>query len=151
MEDVMTTDDQKNAALFMQLVFTFQAAAWQQMGKIKNPLTDKIEKDLNQARFSIDILEMIRTKTKGNLSDDERRFIEKVLSELQLNFVAELDKEQKEKKAEEEEVKEEKPAEAPEEKKEEEKAEEASKPKAKAKPKPKTKPKTEKKDKGSSE
>jgi hypothetical protein len=151
MEDVMTTDDQKNAALFMQLVFTFQAAAWQQMGKIKNPLTDKIEKDLNQARFSIDILEMIRTKTKGNLSDDERRFIEKVLSELQLNFVAELDKEQKEKKAEEEEVKEEKPAEAPEKKKEEEKAEEASKPKAKAKPKPKTKPKTKKKDKGSSE
>ncbi len=147
----MTTDDQKNAALFMQLVFTFQTAAWQQMGKIKNPLTDKIEKDLNQARFSIDLLEMIRTKTKGNLSDDERNFIDKVLSELQLNFVAEIDKAQKEKKAEEEGVEKEKPVEAPEEKKEEAKAEEAFKPKAKAKPKPKTKPKTKKKDKGSSE
>ena len=141
MEDVMTTDDQKNAALFMQLVFTFQTAAWQQMGKIKNPLTDRIEKDLNQARFSIDLLEMIQTKTKGNLSDDEKRFIDKVISELQLNFVAEVDKAQKEKKAEEEGVKEEKPAEAPEEKKEEAKAEEVSKPKAKAKPKPKAKKK----------
>ena len=145
----MTTDDQKNAALFMQLVFTFQTAAWQQMGKIKNPLTDKIEKDLNQARFSIDLLEMMRTKTKGNLSDDERNFIDKVISELQLNFVAEIDKEQKEKKAEEEGAEREKPAEAPEEKKEEAKDEEASKPKAKAKPK--SKPKTKKKDKSSSE
>jgi len=145
----MTTDDQKNAALFMQLVFTFQTAAWQQMGKIKNPLTDKIEKDLNQARFSIDLLEMMRKKTKGNLSDDERNFIDKVISELQLNFVAEIDKEQKEKKAEEEVAEKEKPAEAPEEKKEEVKAEEASKPKAKAKPK--SKPKTKKKDKASSE
>ena len=145
----MTTDDQKNAALFMQLVFTFQTAAWQQMGKIKNPLTDKIEKDLNQARFSIDLLEMMRTKTKGNLSDDERNFIDKVISELQLNFVAEIDKEQKEKKAEDEGAEEEKSAEAPEEKKEEAKAEEASKQKAKAKPK--SKPKTKKKDKSSSE
>ena len=145
----MTTDDQKNAALFMQLVFTFQTAAWQQMGKIKNPLTDKIEKDLNQARFSIDLLEMMRTKTKGNLSDDERNFIDKVISELQLNFVAEIDKEQKEKKEEEGGAEREKPAEAPEEKKEEAKAEEASKPKAKAKPK--SKPKTKKKDKSPTE
>lgn len=97
MEDNMGED--KDGVLFAQLVMTFQAAAWQQMGKIKNPLTDKIERNLDQARYSIDILEMLRNKTKGNLSEDEQRFLNHVISELQLNFVAEITKEQKEKQA----------------------------------------------------
>ncbi|MFH1943942.1 MAG: DUF1844 domain-containing protein [bacterium] len=89
------TIDRKNAAMFMQLVLTFQTAAWQQMGKMKNPLTDKVEKDLNQARFSIDMLEMIRAKTKGNLSEPEQQIINRAVSDLQLNYVAEFDKDQK--------------------------------------------------------
>jgi hypothetical protein len=104
------TIDQKNAAMFMQLVLTFQTAAWQQMGKIKNPLTDKVERDLNQARFSIDILEMIRAKTKGNLSEPEQQIINRAVSDLQLNYVAEFDKDRKAKA---EEKTEEKTAEKP--------------------------------------
>ena len=92
----MTELDQKNEALFMQLVFTFQTAAYQQMGKIKNPLTDQVERDLNQARFSIDMLNMIRTKTQGHLSENEKLFLDRVISELQLNFVAEVEKGEKE-------------------------------------------------------
>ena len=88
----MTELNQKDTALFMQLVMTFQAAAWQQMGKIKNPITDKIERSLDQARYSIDMLEMLKSKTKGNLSDDELKFVNHVLAELQLNFVDELNK-----------------------------------------------------------
>jgi hypothetical protein len=91
-EGVMTELNQKDTALFMQLVMTFQAAAWQQMGKIKNPITDKIERSLDQARYSIDMLEMLKSKTKGNLSDDELKFVNHVLAELQLNFVDELNK-----------------------------------------------------------
>jgi len=85
-------NDQKFQALFMQLVFSFQTAAYQQMGKIKNPSTDKIERDLNQARFSIDMLEMFKQKTQGNLSEAEDQFLKKVISELQLNYVAEVQK-----------------------------------------------------------
>jgi hypothetical protein len=88
----MTEFNSKDTALFMQLVMTFQAAAWQQMGKIKNPLTDKIERNLDQARYSIDMLEMLRSKTKGNLTDDELKFVNHVMTELQLNFVDELNK-----------------------------------------------------------
>jgi len=91
----MAETNAKDTALFMQLVMTFQAAAWQQMGKIKNPVTDKIERTLDQARYSIDMLEMLRSKTKGNLSDDEAKFLNHVISELQLNFVDELKKEEK--------------------------------------------------------
>jgi uncharacterized membrane protein YukC len=88
----MTEFNSKDTALFMQLVMTFQAAAWQQMGKIKNPMTDKIERNLDQARYSIDMLEMLRSKTKGNLAEDELKFVNHVMTELQLNFVDELNK-----------------------------------------------------------
>ncbi len=54
---------EEKGSLFMQLVLMFQTAAMQQMGKVINPLTQKIEKDLSQAKFSIDMLGMIEEKT----------------------------------------------------------------------------------------
>ena len=45
---------EEKEGLFMQLVLMFQTAAMQQMGKVINPLTKKIEKDLAQAKFSIE-------------------------------------------------------------------------------------------------
>jgi hypothetical protein len=89
--------DQKNEFLFLQLIMTFETAAWQQMGKIKNPMTDKIERDLSQAQLSIDMLDMIKAKTAGNLTDNEKRVLEKTLADLKLNFVDELEKDRKEK------------------------------------------------------
>lgn len=89
------TPEQKQQALFMQLVLMFHQAAWHQMGKIPNPVTNKIERDLEQARFSIDILDMIKARTKGNLSEEETRMLDHMLRELKLNFVDEMDKEQK--------------------------------------------------------
>ena len=85
-------DDEKNAGLFMGLVMMFQAAAMQNMGKIKNPATDKIERQLDQAQYIIDILDMLVEKTKGNLNDDEKRFVSGVLQELKLNYVDEVNK-----------------------------------------------------------
>jgi hypothetical protein len=87
------TDD-KNTSLFFSLIMTFQAAAMQQMGKLKNPISDKIERDLHQAQLSIDILDMLLERTKGNLSDDESRFLKGILQELKLNYVDETTKEQ---------------------------------------------------------
>ncbi|CAF4910791.1 unnamed protein product [Rotaria sp. Silwood1] len=37
------------------------------LGKIKNPVTDKIESDLSAAQATIDLIEMLTEKTKGNL------------------------------------------------------------------------------------
>ena len=58
---------------FYQLVVSLHAAAMQQMGKIASPLSGKIERDMIQAKGSIDLLEMLKRKTEGNLTDDERR------------------------------------------------------------------------------
>lgn len=76
----------------------FQTAAMQQMGKLKNPVSDKIERNMDQAQMSIDMLDMLQTKMKGNLNDDEQRYLREVLKELKLNYVDELAKDRSEKK-----------------------------------------------------
>ncbi|HLX12275.1 MAG TPA: DUF1844 domain-containing protein [Bacteroidota bacterium] len=87
---------EKNELLLAQLVLMFQAAAHQQMGKLKNPMTDKIERDLSQAQVSIDIIDMLHAKMKGNLSTQEERLLSGVLQELKLNFVDEVAKQKNE-------------------------------------------------------
>jgi hypothetical protein len=82
--------------LFIGLVQSFQAAAMQQMGKVMNPFTQKIERDMVHARMSIEMLEMLRTRTQGNLTGQEARFMNHVLTELRLNFVAEADRDKAE-------------------------------------------------------
>ncbi len=98
--------DEKNRILFMHLVTMFETAAWQHLGKIQNPLTGKIEKDLEQARFSIDVLDMLLVRTQGNLSDEERRYLEDRIRNLKLNFVDEVEKERKRKEEEQKKAKE---------------------------------------------
>ena len=80
---------------FLSLVLSLSAASMQQMGKMTNPMTNKIEKNLEQAKISIDIIEMLVEKTKSNLTPEENKFISSTLSNLQLNFVYELDKDSK--------------------------------------------------------
>jgi len=88
----------KDELHFIQLVLMFQTAALQQMGKVQNPITQKIERDLDQARFSIDMLEMIQNKTKNNLSENEKKYLEHALFELRMNFVDEMSKDKGKKK-----------------------------------------------------
>lgn len=84
----------KHSMLFDQLVGMFHFAALQQMGKLKNPVTDKIERDLQQSQVSIDMLEMLHVRTKGNLTSDEERVLTTLLRELRLNYVDEVAKSQ---------------------------------------------------------
>ncbi|MDO8735418.1 MAG: DUF1844 domain-containing protein [Elusimicrobiota bacterium] len=88
-------EQEKINEYFLSLVFSLSAAAMQQLGKISNPITNKIEKNLEQAKVSIDIIEMLVEKTKSNLTVEENKFITSTLSDLQLNFVDELDKDSK--------------------------------------------------------
>ena len=85
--------------LFIGLVQSFQAAAMQQMGKVMNPFTQKIERDMAHAKLSIEMLEMLRARTSGNLTGQEARFLNHVLTELRLNFVAEADRDKTEPQA----------------------------------------------------
>ncbi|MFA5405161.1 MAG: DUF1844 domain-containing protein [Ignavibacteria bacterium] len=97
-------EDDKLTQLFYSLVYSFQMQTWMSLGKIKNPVTDKVEKDLNAAQMTIDIIDMIKEKTKNNLNEQESKFIEQVLADLKLNYVHESsrkDEPEEEKKGEE--------------------------------------------------
>ncbi len=82
-------DAQKLQLLFTQLVIMFHAACMQQLGKVKHPVTEKIEKDLPAAQSTIDLLDMLYAKTKGNLSHEEEQLISQVIQELKLTYVQE--------------------------------------------------------------
>ena len=57
------------------------------LGLIDHPSAPKGEPDLQAAKMFIDQLEMIREKTRGNLTSEEDKFLTGVLSELQMAFV----------------------------------------------------------------
>ena len=75
--------------LFIQLTSMLQFAAMQNMGKLVNPVTNEVERDLEQAKVSIDTLEMLKEKTKGNLTSMEEDFLNKILFEVHMNYVDE--------------------------------------------------------------
>jgi hypothetical protein len=82
----------RNTQLFLSLVNSFQMQAMMQLGKLKNPFTNESERDLDAAQISIDILDMVKVKTNNNLSEDESRYINQVISDLKLNYVEERNK-----------------------------------------------------------
>ena len=85
-------DDNKNTQLFMGLCTSLVTQAWMQLGKIKNPISDKIENDLNAASLTIDMLAMLKEKTKGNIGDDEFKILDQSINELRMNYIASKDK-----------------------------------------------------------
>jgi hypothetical protein len=89
----MSQDD----ARFLQLVAMFQMAALQQMGKMVNPVSGEVERDFEQSKSSIDLIEMLAAKTEGNLTTGEKEFLDKVLFELRMNYVDEVNRAEKEK------------------------------------------------------
>tara|TARA_Y100001970_G_scaffold274988_1_gene375615 strand:- start:2999 stop:3343 length:345 start_codon:yes stop_codon:yes gene_type:complete len=78
-----------NSELFITLISSLASQAWIQLGKVKNPMTDKIEKNLEAASMSIDMLSMLQEKTKNNIEEYEAKLLEKTLNDLKMNFVFE--------------------------------------------------------------
>ena len=62
------------------------------LGVLPNPVTNKKEeKNLTQAKFIIDTLDMLKEKTKGNLASEEGAFMENVIYELKMQYVSEVE------------------------------------------------------------
>ncbi|MFA6271388.1 MAG: DUF1844 domain-containing protein [Candidatus Paceibacterota bacterium] len=61
--------------------------AWIGLGAMPNPVTNKNESNLEQAKFIIDTLDILKEKTKGNLDKEESEFLEQILYELHLSYV----------------------------------------------------------------
>jgi hypothetical protein len=72
---------------FNTLVISIASSAVMSLGLEKNPMTGKVEKDLAMASFNIDLLKLLQVKTKGNLSDSEKNYLDAIVTDLQLKYV----------------------------------------------------------------
>ncbi|SVA02417.1 uncharacterized protein METZ01_LOCUS55271 [marine metagenome] len=75
--------------LFDQLISSLVHSAWVYLGKIKNPMNDKLEKNIDQASVQIDMLDMLFKRMTGNLSEEEEQYLSHIIRELKMNFVEE--------------------------------------------------------------
>ena len=123
-ETRIPTPQDMDTVRFFSLITMFASSAYQSMGKIANPMTGKIERNLDSAQGFIDILIMLKAKTRGNLTDDEEKIMTSTLSDLQMNFVQEKAKPEPAPEKEEEDEKKETAELPPEEAKKEDKEEE---------------------------
>ncbi len=89
---------EKHDLVFQQLLMSFQMQGMITMGKIMNPATQKIERNLLIAQSTIDTLEALKEKTKGNLNEEEQKLINRIIYDLKMNYADEVTREQREKK-----------------------------------------------------
>ncbi len=80
-----------NKALFMHLVSMLAMSAIQQMGKLVDPSTGKAEINLEAAQATIDMLDMLEARTRGNLDAEETRLLKDTLMSLKMNYVESQD------------------------------------------------------------
>lgn len=81
-----------NEMLFIQLIMQNHQMAMMSLGKLENPVAGKTEKNIEFAKLSIDTLDMIKEKTKGNLSEYEEKFLEETIREVKLVYISETKK-----------------------------------------------------------
>lgn len=81
------SDKEFHAALFAHLVMSLAQSAMMALGKVVNPATNRAEVNLEAAQQTIDLLDMLQAKTRGNLDQDEDRMLKGAISMLKLNYV----------------------------------------------------------------
>jgi hypothetical protein len=72
---------------FTNFVLSLSTSALIQLVEIQDPFTQKSEKNLPLAKQTIDLIGMLKEKTKGNLSPEEEKVIEYVLYDLRMRYV----------------------------------------------------------------
>lgn len=85
----------ENFSNFIQLILSLAGAAQINLGIIPNPATGKVEKNLKVAKDTIELLDTLKEKTKGNLTKEEEALFEHLLYECRMKYVEESKKEGK--------------------------------------------------------
>jgi hypothetical protein len=79
--------EQKLEASFSLLIMSIASNATMALGLTADPSNGKTEVDKQLARFNIDLLAVLKEKTKNNLSSDEAGLLNHILQDLQMKFI----------------------------------------------------------------
>jgi hypothetical protein len=86
-EDRRLADEILPEINFSTFVISLSTQALMHLGEIPNPLTGKMESDIPMAKQMIDIIGVLREKTRGNLDQVEEKLVEDVLFDLHMKYV----------------------------------------------------------------
>jgi len=73
---------------FTTFVLSLGSSAFVHLGDAPHPESQRTEVNLVLAQQTIDLLGMLQEKTRGNLTPEEERFLQSLLSDLRLRYVA---------------------------------------------------------------
>lgn len=89
-EDTNSSETETRAipeASFSNFILSLNAQALVFLGALPHPETNKIESNILLAKHTIDILEILKEKTKGNLTEEEQKLLDDILFRLKLIYV----------------------------------------------------------------
>jgi hypothetical protein len=75
---------------FASFIFSLSTTAMYHFGDFPDPTTKEAKRNLAAAKQTIDVLTILKTKTEGNLEEDEKELLDGVLYELRMRFVKEM-------------------------------------------------------------
>jgi hypothetical protein len=107
-DDDMTLDDHQNGERsgkkptpdgkpflppleFSSIVVLFYFPALVQLGLMEDPASGERREDMILAKRNIDLLDLLKDRTKGNLEEEEAKFLEDVLSQLKMAYLKKAD------------------------------------------------------------
>ncbi|MBP8718284.1 MAG: DUF1844 domain-containing protein [Candidatus Atribacteria bacterium] len=73
--------------LFIWFIGILNGKAWEYLGLMMNPETKEIKQDLKKAKISIDSIEFLLNQIKTELKDEDKKELENILANLQMNYV----------------------------------------------------------------
>ncbi len=83
---------------FSTFIVSLSSSVLMHLGEIPDPTTGQYNKNLTLAKQTIDVLEMLKEKTKGNLDAEEEGLLANILFDLRVRYVKQVETEQKESK-----------------------------------------------------
>ena len=72
---------------FPTFVLSLSTQALMHLGEIPNPLTGKMDKEVEVAKQTIDIISLLQEKTRGNLDQEEEKLLDEILFNLRMKYV----------------------------------------------------------------
>jgi len=87
-EESKADNEQKMPAInFSTFIMSLNASALVSFGVLEDPVTRRKHANLPVGKQTIDILVMLKEKTRGNLSSDELKMLDSIIYELRMTYV----------------------------------------------------------------
>ncbi len=72
---------------FSTFILSMSSSVLVQLGEVPDPASGTKHQDKLMAKHSIDLLDMLKEKTKGNLDTQEEQMLDSILFELKMKYV----------------------------------------------------------------